>query len=47
MIQSRLRKLAFSTRYPWLVTHTLDDGEGEPQIWGLDLDSTRPARLRA
>lgn len=45
MIQTRLQKLRFSTRHPWLITHTVADGAGEPQIWGLDLASTRPARV--
>ncbi len=45
MIQTRLQKLRFSTAHPWLVTHTRRDGGGEPEIWGLDLDTPRPARL--
>ena len=45
MIQTRLRKLRFSTAYPWLITHTQNTDGGEPEIWGLDLDTLRPARI--
>ncbi|MAF66109.1 MAG: hypothetical protein CMJ84_10700 [Planctomycetes bacterium] len=45
MIQTRLQKLRFSTAHPWLVTHTRRTATGEPEIWGLDLDTPSPAQL--
>jgi hypothetical protein len=45
MIQTRLRKLRFSAAYPWLITHTLETDGGEHEIWGMDLDTLRPARI--
>jgi hypothetical protein len=36
-IHHRLATIArFSDERPWLVTHAVDDGAGQPEVWGVD-----------